>query len=164
MVVMARIGAPFGIKGWVKLQTFTEYADSLDEFDVWYQETTKGWEEIEVEDFAVNNKGTVAKLKGCDDRTSAELLKKRNIAVPRDWLGEAKDGEYFWIDLVGSEVVNTQGERFGRIETLMETGANDVLVVKLGTQELLIPFVADVIVKVDREAKQVTVNWSGEFA
>jgi 16S rRNA processing protein RimM len=160
---MARVAAPFGIKGWVKLQTFTEYADSLDEFDVWLMQGPKGWEEIEVEDFAVNAKGVVAKLKGCDDRTAAELLKKRDIAVPREWLGEANEGEYFWVDLIGSEVVNTLGERLGRVETLMETGANDVLVVKLGTEELLIPFVADVIVKVDRDAKQVTVNWGKDF-
>lgn len=156
---MARVAAPFGIKGWLKLQTFTEYADSLDEFETWFLSTPKGWEEVEVEDFAVNAKAVVAKLKGIDDRTAAELLRKREIAVPREWLDDEDDGTYYWIDLIGADVVNQVGERLGKIETLMETGANDVLVVKSGSKELLIPFVEEYLINVDRAKKLVTVNW-----
>ncbi len=166
---MARIAAPFGIKGWVKLQVFTEFADSLDEFPVWYLQGPQGWQEIEVEDYAINAKGVVAKLKGFEDRSAAEKLGKREVAVPREWLGDAGENEFFWVDLIGSEVVNTAGQKLGRITTLMETGANDVLVVQQTTEmgveeQMLIPFVGDVIVKVDRDAKQVTVDWSGEYA
>ena len=163
---MARIAAPFGIKGWVKLQTYTEFADSLDEFATWFMQTPKGWEEIEVEEFSVNAKGAIAKLKGCDTRNAAELISKRDVAVPRDWLGETGTGEYLWIDLIGAEVVNTLGDKLGRVETLMETGANDVLVVKSGQAEggrRLIPFVEEVIVNVDREAKVLTVNWGKDY-
>jgi 16S rRNA processing protein RimM len=163
LVVMARIAAPFGIKGWLKLQTFTQEPDSLDAYASWLVKAPSGWEEWELEEFAVNAKGAVAKLKGCDDRSQAELIAKRDIAIPRESLDEAGDGEHYWIDLIGAEVVNPLGERLGKIETLMETGANDVLVVKLGTEELLIPFIADVIVKVDRVARVVTVNWSKDY-
>lgn len=163
MVVMARIGSPFGIKGWIKLQTFTEYADSLDAFDSWFLSTPKGWEEVDVEDFAVNVKATVAKLHGCDDRTAAELLQKREIAVPRDWLETADDGAYYWIDLIGADVVNEAGERLGSIETLMETGANDVLVVKSGAAEILIPFVDEYLLNVDRDKKIITVRWEKDW-
>jgi 16S rRNA processing protein RimM len=159
MIVMARIAAPFGIKGWLKLQTFTEYADSLDQFDTWYLSKAGGWEAVEVEDFAVNAKAVVAKLVGCNDRTAAELMKKREIAVPRDWLDDTDDGSFYWVDLIGAEVVNKAGTRLGRVETLMETGANDVLVVKLGSTETLIPFVDTYIVNVDREKKLLTVDW-----
>jgi 16S rRNA processing protein RimM len=159
MVVMARVAAPFGIKGWLKLQTFTEYADSLEEFETWFLSTPNGWEEIEVEDFAVNAKAVVAKLKGIDDRTAAELWAKREIAVPREWLDDEDDGTYYWIDLIGADVVNQLGERLGKIETLMETGANDVLVVKSGSTETLIPFIEQYLINVDREKKLVTVNW-----
>jgi 16S rRNA processing protein RimM len=159
LVVMAKIAAPFGIKGWLKLQTFTEYADSLDAYDTWYLSGPKGWQLVEVEDFAVNAKAVVAKLKGCDDRTAAELMRKREIAVPRDWLDDAAEDEFYWVDLIGSEVVNEAGERLGRIDSLMETGANDVLVVKLGSSETLIPFVSGYLVSVDRERKLVTVRW-----
>ena len=163
MVVMARIAAPFGIKGWIKLQTFTEYADSLDEFDTWFISTPKGWEEVEVEDYAVNVKSVVAKLQGCNDRTAAEKLHKREIAVPRDWLEAAEEGEYYWIDLIGAAVVNEAGESLGTIETLMETGANDVLVVKSDATEILIPFVDEYLLNVDRDKKIVTVRWEKEW-
>jgi 16S rRNA processing protein RimM len=166
MVVMARIAAPFGIKGWVKLQTYTEFADSLDEFTSWYMQTGKGWQEIEVEAFSVNAKGVIAKIKGCDTRNDAELLSKRDIAVPRAWLGESADGQYLWIDLIGADVVNTLGEPLGKVATLMETGANDVLVVQSAEADggqRLIPFVDEVIVKVDREAKLLTVNWGKDY-
>jgi 16S rRNA processing protein RimM len=166
MVVMARIAAPFGIKGWLKLQTFTEYSDSLDAFDTWFLAKGVGgndWEEVLVEDFAVNAKAVVVKLKGCDDRNAAELMRKRDVAVPRDWLDETGSGEYYWIDLIGAEVVNEAGDRLGRVASLMETGANDVLVVQSGTSETLIPFVSDYVVNVDREKKLVTVHWQKEW-
>ena len=163
VVVMARVAGAFGIKGWLKLHTFTQTPDSLDAYASWLLKGSKGWEEFELEDFAVNAKGAVAKLKGCDDRTTAESLTNRDIGIPRAALDDAGDGQIFWIDLIGCEVVNIAGDKLGKIETLLETGANDVLVVKLGTEEMLIPYVEDVILKVDREAKLVTVNWSEDF-
>jgi 16S rRNA processing protein RimM len=163
VVVMARVAGAFGIKGWLKLQTFTQFPDSLDAYASWLIKGSKGWEEFELEDFAVNAKGAVAKLKGCDDRTAAENMAKREIGIPRDALEDAGEGEVFWFDLIGSEVVNVVGEKLGRVETLLETGANDVLVVKLGTEEILIPYLEDVVLKVDREAKLITVNWNRDF-
>ena len=163
VVVMARVAGAFGIKGWLKLHTFTQSPDSLDAYASWLLRSSKGWEEFELEDFAVNVKGVVAKLKGCDDRTAAENLAKRDIGIPRNALEDAADGEVFWFDLIGCNVVNTAGEKFGKIETLLETGANDVLVVKLGTEEILIPYLDDVVLKVDREAKLVTVNLTQDF-
>ena len=160
---MARVGAPFGIKGWLKLQIFTQTPDSLDAYASWLLRAANGWEEFELEDFSVNAKGVIAKLKGCDDRTAAEKLVKREIGIPREALEATGEGEIFWFDLIGCEVVNTAGAELGTIETLMETGANDVLVVKRGGVEMLIPVIEDVLVKVDREAKRVTVNWSGEY-
>ena len=156
---MARIAAPFGIKGWLKLQTFTEYSDSLDAFETWFLSSPGGWEAVEVEDFAVNVKSVVAKLRGVDDRTAAEKLAKRDIAVPRSWLDQPEADEYYWIDLIGADVVNEAGEHLGKIETLMETGANDVLVVKSAGSEILIPFVSEYLANVDRENKVVTVRW-----
>ncbi len=163
VVVMARVAGAFGIKGWLKIHTFTESPDTLDGYASWLLKSDQGWEAFELEDFAVNVKGVVAKLKGCDDRTAAENLAKREIGVPRAALEVASEGEVFWFDLIGCDVVNTAGQKFGKIETLLETGAHDVLVVKLGAEEMLIPYLDDVILKVEREAKLVTVNWSGEY-
>ena len=93
---MARVGAPFGIKGWLKLQVFTQSPDSLDAFASWLLKHPSGWEEFELEEFTVNVKGVFAKLKGCDDRTAAEKLVKREIGVPRESLEKTVDGEVFW--------------------------------------------------------------------
>ncbi len=161
--MMARVAGAFGIKGWLKLHTFTESPDSLDAYASWLLKSDKGWQEFELEDFAVNVKGVVAKLKGCDDRSAAEKLIKCNIGIPRDALEDAGEGEVFWFDLIGCDVVNIAGEKLGKIETLLETGANDVLVVKMGTEEILIPYLDDVVLKVDRESKLVTVNWTQDF-
>jgi len=162
---MARVAGAFGIKGWVKLQTFTEYADSLDAFKTWYLSNPAligAWGAVEVEDFAVNVKAVVAKFKGCDDRTAAENFAKREIAVPREWLDSAAEGEYYWIDLIGATVLTQLGEKIGVVASLMETGANDVLVIKPdapATAEILIPFIDQYLVNVDRTEKIVTVNW-----
>ena len=78
-------------------------------------------------------------------------------------LGEAAEGEYFWVDLEGLEVVNLQGESLGRVEELMRGGGADVLVVKGEEKERLIPFVAHYVLKVDREAKRITVDWEAGY-
>ena len=145
VVVMARVAGAFGIKGWLKLHTFTESPDSLDAYASWLLKSDKGWQEFELEDFAVNVKGVVAKLKGCDDRSAAEKLIKCDIGIPRDALEDAGEGEVFWFDLIGCDVVNVAGEKLGKIETLLETGANDVLVVKMGTEEILIPYLVHIL-------------------
>ena len=163
VVVMARVAGAFGIKGWLKLHTFTESPDGLDGYASWLLKGSKGWEEFELEDFAVNAKGAVAKLKGCDDRSTAENFTKREIGIPRAALEDAGEGKVFWIDLIGCDVVSVAGDKLGKIETLLETGANDVLVVKRGTEEILIPYVDEVILKVDREAKLITVEWTQDF-
>lgn len=160
---MARVAAPFGIKGWVKLQVFTESPDSLDAYANWFLRSSTGWESFELEDFAVNVKAVVAKFKGIDDRTAAERICKRDIGIPRDALDELEDGEVYWADLVGCEVIDTLGKSRGRIEGLMETGANDVLVVRseknAESTEILIPFVDEYLANVDRQNKVVTVRW-----
>ncbi|HEX4859359.1 MAG TPA: ribosome maturation factor RimM [Usitatibacteraceae bacterium] len=160
---MAQIGAPFGIKGWVKLHTYTESADSLYAYASWLVRGPAGWEVFDLEDFAVNAKGAVAKLKGIDDRNAAQRIVKREVGIPRDAIEDEPGGAVLWIDLIGAEVVNTTGRRFGTVRTLMETGANDVLVVVDGAQEHLIPYIDPVIVSVERDAKRITVDWSGEY-
>lgn len=161
---MARIGAPFGIKGWVKVHTFTESPDSLDQYASWLVRDRQGWQALELEEFAVHAKGVVAKLKGIDDRNAAERWAKCDVGIPRaDLVDDDEDDGVLWLDLIGSEVCNTQGKVFGTVETLMETGANDVLVVKGSGGETLIPYIDGVVVEFDRDAKRITVEWSGEY-
>ncbi len=163
MVVMGKIVAAQGILGWVKVQTFTEYLDSLLDYDTWYVGNEKVWRPLQVLEADVHGKVLVAKLEGIADRTAAEKYKGLLIAVPRVELPEQEEGEYYWSDLVGMSVENLAGETFGTVASLLETGANDVLVVKGEHGETLIPFIASVIQQVDLEARKIRVDWQADY-
>jgi 16S rRNA processing protein RimM len=159
---MGRIVGAFGVQGWVKVKPFTEEPGRLAEFPRWLVGGAEGWREIAVEDFELHSKGPVAKLAGCDDREAAERLRNRDVAVKREALGEAEAGTLFWVDLVGLEVMNEDGEPLGNVEGLFETGATSVLVVR-GTKERLIPFVAQYVKAVEREAGRIIVDWKADY-
>lgn len=163
IVVMGQIGAPFGIKGWVKVFADTEHPDSLFDYPVWYIETPKGWQAFEIENAELHTKNMVAKLAGVDDRDVAESFRKRKIGVPRSELPEPEEGEYYWSDLIGLQVVNLAGEALGQVRELLETGANDVLVVQDGDTERLLPFVDAVVKTVDLAAATITVDWGLDY-
>ena len=159
---MGRILGPFGIQGWVRLRTFTETPDGLAGHPAWWLRTKSGWRSAVLEDFKVRPAAVSAKLEGVDDRSAAELLGGLDIAVTRDDLGQAQEGEFYWVDLVGLAVTNLQGVALGQVEELLRTGGSDVLVVR-GERERLIPFIADFVKSVDREAKRITVDWEAGY-
>lgn len=163
MVVMGKIVAAQGIQGWVKVQTFTEYLDSLLDYDVWYSGNEAAWQPVKVLDAKVHGKVVVAKLEGVADRTAAEKLKGRLIAVPREQLPEQKEDEYYWADLIGMTVLNLQDEVLGTVDNLLATGANDVLVVQGEHGQLLIPFIASVALDVDLAGKKIRVDWQADY-
>src|SRR5689334_14333771 len=140
MVVMGRIAGAFGIKGWVKVQTFTQSIGSLTEYPIWWLSSASGWRESKVEEAAVHGRALVAKLSGIDDRDAAAHLKGCEVAVPRERLPANEAGEYYWSDLIGLTVANLQGVQFGRVAKLLETAAQQVLLVE-GERERLIPFI-----------------------
>ena len=160
---MGRLMGAFGIQGWVKLRTFTETPDSLASHPTWWIRGKTGWQSAKLQEFKVRPAATSAKLEGIDDRTAAELLRGCDVAVTREDLGEAGEGEFFWVDLEGLEVVNLQGESLGRVTELVRGGGADVLVVKGEEKERLIPFVAHYVLKVDRDAKRITVDWEAGY-
>jgi 16S rRNA processing protein RimM len=159
---MGRILGPFGIQGWIKLRTFTESPDGLAGHPEWWLRTKAGWRSAALQELKVRPAAVSAKLAGVDDRNAAELLRGLDVAVTREELGEAAEGEFYWVDLVGLEVVNLQGEKLGRVEELLRTGGSDVLVVS-GGRERLIPFIADYVKSVDREAGRITVEWEAGY-
>jgi len=159
---MGRILGPFGIQGWIRLKTFTEDPDGLARHPHWWLRTKAGWRSAALQEFKVRPAAVSAKLEGVDDRDGAELLRGLDVAVTREDLGEAAQGEFYWVDLVGLEVANLQGESLGRVEELLRTGGSDVLVVR-GERERLIPFIADYVKSVDREAKRITVEWEAGY-
>ncbi|HUP96409.1 MAG TPA: ribosome maturation factor RimM [Usitatibacter sp.] len=160
--MMGRVVAAIGIKGWVKLKSFTEDPAGLDEFAEWLLRTPEGWRYFALEEFAVRPNGTAAKLAGCEDRDAAERLKGAEIAVPREALGETEEGSLFQVDLVGLEVVDEGGGRLGTVESFFETGDTSVMVVK-GARERLIPFIPAYVKSVDREGRRIMVDWKPDY-
>lgn len=164
MVVMGRVASAYGVRGWVKIQPFSEYVDSLMDYDGWYLGRENGpWREVEVTQCDVHGKTLVAQLDDCSDRNLAEQMKGLLVAVPRSSLPEQEEGEYYWSDLIGMAVVNEAGESFGTVAELMETGANDVLVVRGSGKDVLIPFLESVIREVDLAGKMIRVDWAADY-
>ena len=164
MVIMGRIAAAQGIRGWVKVQPYTEHLDSLLDYRTWWIGPEHGpWREVAVQQCEVHNKTLAAQLPDCPDRTAAEKLKGMLIAVPRDSLPEQDEGEYYWSDLIGLTVVNEVGVTLGTVTNLLETGANEVLSVQGDSGETLIPFVASAIKQVDVKNQTIRVDWALDY-
>lgn len=164
MVIMGRIAGAHGIRGFVKIQPFTEHLDSLLDYRTWWIGREQGpWREVAAKQCEVHRKTLVAQLPDCPDRTAAEKLKGLLIAVPRSSLPKQGDGEYYWSDLIGLTVVNEAGVMLGTVANLLETGANEVLSVQGDSGEMLIPFVASAIRQVDLRNNRILVDWQPDY-
>jgi 16S rRNA processing protein RimM len=159
MVVMGRICAPHGLKGWVKIQPFTQAIEGLLEYSEWWLGEKGQWRQHRIAESAVHGSMVVARLDGFTDRDSAAELRGREVAVPRAAMPENRADEFYWNDLLGLEVSDRNASKLGHVAKILETGANAVLVVVQGDKELLVPFIQDVIVNVDLKARQLVVDW-----
>ncbi len=163
LVVMGYVSGAFGVRGWVRIQADTEYADGLFDYPTWWIGREGSWQEYRVVEGKAQPKGVVAQLEGVDDRDVAGALRGCEVAIPRSALPETGDNEFYWADLIGMAVSNPAGTAFGVVDSLMQTGANDVLVVRDGKQQTLIPFVKAFILDVDLQARRLTVAWESGF-
>ncbi len=167
-LIVGRISGVYGIKGWVRIHSFTEPADNLFGYGDWKIRRRDQWEAIEIDSGREHGKGLIAHIVGIDDRDAAELLKGCDIAVPRELLPALEQDQYYWHQLEGLEVW-TCGQCLGQVDHLLETGANDVLVVKpcegsIDSRERLIPWVqGQYVTQVDLEAATIEVDWDPEF-
>ncbi len=159
---MGRIAAPFGIKGWVKVQPFSDDSGTLMDFESW--RVGRGEQQMHYSVEAIQDHGNalVAKLAGIDDRDAAYALRGQEISVARSALPPPEENEFYWSDLIGLSAVNREGVELGKVDSLMETGAHDVLVVK-GKREHLIPFVDRFVGKVDVAACRIEVDWGEDY-
>lgn len=163
LVTVGRISGLYGVRGWLRVFSYTEPRENIVGYKSWLIENDGGWRPAEVDAGRMQGKGVVVKLKGCDDRDAAAQLLGRDIAVRRDQLGEPDPGEYFWLDLQGLRVVTIAGVELGVVDHLFATGANDVMVVR-GERERLIPFVQGEMVRnVDLQRGVIEVDWDPDF-
>lgn len=163
-VTLGRIAGAHGIQGWVKVRSDTSPRDNIVRYSPWLLMRAGRREAWPVRSGRVQGKSVVAKLAGCDDRDTAESLAGAEILVPRSRLPRTTEpGEFYWADLVGLEVETVGGVALGRIESLFETGANDVIVVQ-GERERLIPYIWEqVVCEVDLQAGVMRVDWDPDF-
>lgn len=162
VVVLGKISAPFGVRGWSKVTSFTEPPEGILEYKTWSVVKNGSARTLKVLQGKPHGKFMVARFEGVEDRDAAALLTHSEVQVQRDQLPESGDGHY-WADLIGLEVITKEGVKLGTVDSLMETGANDVLVVK-GESERLVPWIEDeVIVKVDLDTRIITVDWDPDF-
>lgn len=143
--VVGKLGSTYGIRGWLRIYSSTEQAESILIINLGFK--IKGeWQSIELENWRYHNHEIIVKLKGVDDRETAQILANVEIGVDLSVFPELEEGDYYWHDLIGCTVVNLEGYTMGTVTEMMETGSNDVLVVKantkdaFGKQERLIPF------------------------
>ncbi|MFN0315524.1 MAG: ribosome maturation factor RimM [Burkholderiales bacterium] len=162
LVLLGRIAAPFGIQGWVKIQPYTEEPSGLRGYPIYWVGAKEPYKQYEVEQVAVHGRSVLCKLQGVSVREQAALLKGCEVGVLRHELPQSDPGEFYWTDLIGVAVVNTEGIVLGIIAKMADNGAQSVMVVN-GERERLIPFVAPIVTEVSLEKQQVIVEWGADF-
>lgn len=166
MIVLGRIVAPFGVKGWVHIHPFGDDPGAWSRMSRWSLAVDPEggeWRELDLMGMKPHGDGWVACFYGIADRDGAEKLKGLYVGAPRENLPQPEEGEYYWADLIGLTVVNEQGVVLGQVKTLIETGANDVFVVQDGETERLVPFVDHVVKQVDVGAGRICVDWGKDW-
>ncbi len=161
MVVLGKITEPYGIQGWVRVHPFADDPLAWATMSSWWVGSEgQPWQQTGLKQCRWHGGGLVALLEVCPDRSTAEAMRGKLVGAPREALPPAGKDEYYWTDLIGLEVVNGSGARFGKVVGLLETGANDVLrVVDDEGLERLLPFVGAVVLDVDLTAARVLVDW-----
>jgi len=162
VVVVGRVVGAFGVRGWVRVQSFTNPPENLLDYDPWLLKGGDGWQHAGRQQARIQAQGLVAELRGVEDRDAAEALKGALIGVPASSLPRTDADEYYWRDLIGLAVLTLDGERLGRVVEMLATGANDVMVVALepGGERELIPFDRRYVPEVDLGRGFVRVDWA----
>lgn len=156
---MGRITGLFGVRGWVKVFSYTEPREAVLNYKSWLLRKQGEWQAATVAEGKRHGKGVIVRVEGFDDRDRSAELIGSEIGIWRSAMPEAGEGQFYWSDLEGLRVVRKDGSEVGTVGYLLETGAHDVMVVQ-GEKECLIPFVLnEVIIDVDLDAGLITVDW-----
>jgi len=169
-VVLGTVGAVYGVKGWLKVQSYTDVDEDIFSYSPWLLNKQGQWQEVTVAEWRRHNKGLIVRFENIQDRDAAQLYTGMEIGVDPQQLPELAEDEFYWRDLIGMTVVNTDGYDMGKVDQLMATASNDVMVVKansndaFGRSERLIPFIQSQYVQaIDKESKRITVDWPSDF-
>ncbi|WP_394129727.1 ribosome maturation factor RimM [Shewanella maritima] len=169
-IVLGKLGSSHGIKGWIKITAYTDSVEGIFDYSPWLLNEQGEWREVKVKQWKPQGKAVIAELEGVTNREQAQMLTNCEIGIMPEQMQELADDEFYWRDLIGCEVTNTKGYNMGKVDQIVETGSNDVLLVKanakdaFGKAERMIPFVTEQFIKeVDLQGKQVVVDWDPDF-
>jgi 16S rRNA processing protein RimM len=167
--VIGQITSVFGVKGWLKVYSYTDPKEGILDYQNWTLVHNGKRISAKLEEGRRQGQGIVVRLKGVDDRDVARTYCGADITVPTTELPELPEGEFYWHQLEGLTVYTVDGQCLGLVDHMIETGANDVLVVRatdasIDQRERLIPYLPDQAVKqVSLAESTITVDWDPEF-
>ena len=168
-VVLGKIVSVHGVRGAVKVYSHTDPLDNVLDYAEWSLNRGSEQRTVSVLGGRVQGRVLVVNLKGIDDRNKAEELVDFEISIASDALPELEDGDFYWHQLEGLQVVNQEGQLLGKVDHLLETGSNDGMVVKpcagsVDQRERLLPYLpGQFVIKVDLETQVMQVDWDAEF-
>jgi len=171
LVVAGKITTVHGVKGWVKIHSYTAPESNLFDYQPWYMKFTDGWKRLEIDQYRSVAKGFIAHIRGLDDREEARLYCQRDIQVSPDLFPVSGGEDIYWHQLQGVKVISVFDGResiLGVVDGYLETGANDVAIVKatsdsIDSIERLIPYIDSVFLEIDLENARLVVDWDPDF-
>lgn len=168
LIVLGKIFSVHGVRGEVKVYSFTDPLDNVLDYPRWTLTRDGEVKQVEVASGRVQGKFLVVKLKGLDDRDVARTYAGFEIRVPESELPELEEDEFYWHQLEGLSVINQDGQLLGKVDHLLETGANDVMVVKpctgsLDDRERLLPYTEQCVQAIDLDVGEMRVDWDADF-
>ena len=161
-ILVGKISNPHGIKGWVKVISFTDPIENILSYKKWTISDNETEKTYCLEDSRIQGNKIVIKLEGVNNRDDADLLKNLQIEINRSDLPKLEENSYYWEDLVDFNVIDIKGMHVGKVDSLFRTGSNDVLVIINETkQRLLIPFIMEEVIKyVDLDKELISIDWA----
>lgn len=173
-IEVGRIADAWGVKGWFKILTHSADPEAFFSSKHWFlmpsergAKTFSGVAKLTIIEAKTHSNTVVAAARDVNDRTAAEALRGARIFVSRSSFPTAEKDEYYWVDLIGLEVVNREGVALGTVKELLSTGAQTVLVMEYEqdgkTQERMIPFVSVYVDNVDLPGRRILVDWQPDF-
>lgn len=161
LIIIGKCGRPYGVRGWMHIQSFTEEPANITQYKSWILLHRSGKQEpATVEGIRAHGNHFVAKIKGIDSPEAIKAYGLAQIAVARENLPELGEKQHYWADLAGLEAKLPNGISLGKIDSLFETGANDVIVVITPEgKRLLIPYIDSVVLGIDLDTRTMTVDW-----
>ena len=157
-VVLGRVGAPFGVRGWVKVTSYTDPPEGIVGYGDWELVGSFGTEQVRVLEWKRAGRQIAVQIEGLSSRDEAQRLTGAEVRVARSRLPPAGPGEYYWHDLLGLQAFGTAGEPLGTVDEILELPAHPVLVLE-GDRQRLVPLVPERLVEVDLDAGRLTLDW-----